>query len=294
MIRKALLVLVLALILVFLGSWIAGSLLLSRPRDRGPADLRPAAGIEEVGFAASDGVKLRGWWWPGRDPERAVILLHGWRADRLQMLPRARWLHEYGYSVFLFDFRGCGASEGRTTLGFDERRDVEAAIDLLRERQKVKETILIGESQGAAAAVMAVDHWEGVKGAVLELLFDRFENAVRERVRRLAGPLEPAVSPLLLWQVHPRLGFSPDDLSPIDSLRRARCPLLLGFGARDSTITPRAAASLFGAAPPPATIWILQQAGHTDLFRFDRKAYEEKVGSFLGETLGPPDKGCKG
>src|SRR5439155_18183115 len=139
--------------------------------------------IQEVRFTAGDGVALRGWWLPGRDTERAVVLLHGWKADRLQMLPRAKWLHRLGYSVLLFDFRGCGESGGRSGLGYDERLDVEAALKFLREEKKVRQTALLGESLGAAAAVMAVDRWEGVRGAVLELLYDRLEHAVRARIR---------------------------------------------------------------------------------------------------------------
>lgn len=286
--RTFLLVAGAALALAACAVWLAGTLLLHP--DHRSAIPAPVRGVETVGFAASDGVALKGWWWPGRDPERAVLLLHGLHADRLQMLPRAKWLHESGYSVLLFDFRGCGESGGSATFGYRERLDVEAALSFLREQRGIRETVVIGQSSGAAAALMAVDAWtEGMKGAVLESPFDRLDNAVRNRVRQVAGPLEPVLSPLLLIQIPPRLGFSAEDLAPLEAIHRGRCAVLLGFGGLDPSVTPRLPGAFFKEAPYPATIWVLQKAGHTDLHRFDPKSYEAKVGEFLRNTLGPAE-----
>jgi len=289
LLRTFLIVAGIALALSACAAWIAGTLLL-HPDHRSTIPA-PTRGVEAIGFTASDGVALKGWWWPGRDPERAVLLLHGLRADRLQMLPRAKWLHESGYSVLLFDFRGCGESGGLATFGYRERLDVEAALRFLREQRGVRETVVIGQSSGAAAALMAVDAWtEGMKGAVLESPFDRLDNAVRIRMQRALGPLEPALSPLLLIQIPPRLGFSAEDLAPLEAIHRGRCAVLIGFGGRDPFVTRRLPGAFFREAPYPATLWVMQKAGHTDLHRFDPKSYQEKVGEFLGKTLGPADR----
>ncbi len=275
-----------ALGLAVCAAWLAGTLLL-RTGHRS-AIPPPPDGAEAVGFTASDGVPLKGWWWPGRDPGRAVVLLHGLRADRMQMLPRAKWLHESGYSVLLFDFRGCGESGGSATLGYRERLDVEAALAYLRDGQGVRDTALIGQSLGAAAALMAVDAWgEAMKGAVLESPFDRLDNAVRIRVRRRAGSLEPLLSPLLLAQIRLRLGFRPEEVAPLEAIHRGGCAVLIGFGGRDPYLGGETPGAFFARAPYPATLWVMQKAGHTDLHRFDAKSYEEKVGGFLRDSLGP-------
>jgi uncharacterized protein len=285
MLRKTLIVAVLLVILAAAGAWGAGSFALHSFRQPWN-EVTPAHGIEPVRFATSDGVDLKGWWWPGADSTRAVVLLHGLGANRLQMLPRAKWLHEAGYSVLLFDFRGCGGSGGKSTLGFAERHDVEAALKFLGENKGVQQMALVGKSMGAAAAVMAVESWAGVRAAVLESLYDRLESAVRARVRSRVGWLEPAVSPLLLWQVSPRLGFSPEDLAPVQSIGKARCPVLLGYGGKDRTVPPAAIRALFAAGPYPTTLWVLQKAGHEDLLRFDPESYKAKVGEFLAKNLG--------
>jgi uncharacterized protein len=287
MLRKTLIAAVLLVILAAAGAWVAGSVALHSFRQPWK-EVTPAQGIEPVSFVTSDGVALKGWWWPGQDSTRAVVLLHGLGANRLQMLARAKWLHETGYSVLLFDFRGCGESGGKSTLGFAERHDVEAAIKFLREKKAVKQMAIVAQSMGAAAAVMAVEHWADVRGAVLEGLYDRLDNAIRTRVGSRVGWLEPVMTPPLLWQVRPRLGFFPEELAPVKYIGKASCPVLLGYGGKDRTVQPSSIRALFTAGPYPTTLWVLQQAGHEDLYHFDPAAYKAKIGEFLGQTLGSP------
>ena len=239
----------------------------------------PPVGSQEVSFTASDGVRLEGWWWPAQQRSDAVLLLHGAGANRLEMLARATWLHDEGYAVLLFDFRGCGRSGGRGDAGFTERLDVSAALAFLKER--ADRVILVGKGMGAAAAVMAVADWKSARAAVLEQMMDRFGDAVRLRLRRGLGPLEPFLSPLVLLQVRPRLGFEPGEFAPVEKLGQSPCPVLLGFGGKDETMASSAAGELFRAGPYPTTLWILQNAGNEDLYDFNPSAYKKKLREFL-------------
>jgi uncharacterized protein len=287
MLRNTLIAVVLLAILGVVAVWIAGSIALG-PTGQPWRRVTPPAGVEEVAFTATDGVELKGWWWQGRDSTRAVVLLHGFRSNRLQMFRRMQWLHDAGYASLIFDFRGCGESGGTGTLGFAERLDVGAALRFVRDAKHVPNAAIVGQGMGAAAAVMAVDQWGSVRGAVLERVYDDLEDAIRVRVGVRIGSLEPAVSPLFLWQVRPRFGFSPQDLSPVRFIGKAGCPVLLAYGGKDDTLSVSMARSLFAAGPSPTTLWSLQRAGHEDLNHFDPKAYQEKIGGFLNETLGPP------
>src|SRR2546426_5396391 len=247
------------------------------------------AGTEEVHFRADDGVALRGLWMPGKDPVRAVILLHGFGADRRAMLARAKWIHESGYSALLFDLRGCGKSGGgKAAYGYAERLDVEAAVRFLTGDRKVHHVVLLGRSVGGAAALMAVDRWRSVRGVVLESVYARFEEAVRIRVRARSGYLEPIVSGLLLGQVRLRYGFDPAKLAPVDAIRRIPCPSLIVAGGRGPLRGPAEAGLMFSAAPSPSTLWILPEAGHVGLYRVGMDEYRKRVGEFLRTTLGPP------
>ena len=86
---------------------------------------------KDISFVTEDGIRLKGWWIPVRGSDKVVIQLHGHSGSidpDIQYLPE---LHQHGYHVLMFDFRGHGRSEGKVvTFGYLERRDVLAAVQL--------------------------------------------------------------------------------------------------------------------------------------------------------------------
>jgi pimeloyl-ACP methyl ester carboxylesterase len=72
-----------------------------------PADL---AG-RDVEFE-SHGATLCGWFVPFEQRRGVIVLLHGVRGNRLQMVGRPRFLHRAGYSALLYDSRAHGESGG--------------------------------------------------------------------------------------------------------------------------------------------------------------------------------------
>ena len=113
--------------------------------------------IEPVEFHSADGTRLAGWLAAGERDE-AVVLLHGYRCDRQEVLPHADMLYGAGFTVLLFDFRNRGESGGAfVSLGYHERDDVRAAIAHLKSRTGLRASRigLLGLSQGGAAAILA-------------------------------------------------------------------------------------------------------------------------------------------
>ena len=133
-------VLVVPLVLVLIVAWRAGTSL-SAPARRSvgalPTDLRGRA----VEFESASGSTIRGWLIPGERGAGAVVLMHGVRGSRLNMLGRARFLSAAGYTVLLFDFQAHGESGGsRITTGYLESRDARAALDFVRAQAPPIET----------------------------------------------------------------------------------------------------------------------------------------------------------
>lgn len=98
--KHALLVLVLVLALIGLAVGGIGEVL-SKPSDHligpAPADLMAT----QVTLRTRPDEVVSGWFIPGKPARGAVLLLHGVRADRRQMIDRARFLSGDGYSVLL-------------------------------------------------------------------------------------------------------------------------------------------------------------------------------------------------
>ena len=108
--------------------------------------------VEEVTITADDGVKLAAWLLP-RAGAPAVVLLHGYPAEKADMLPIAAALAPR-FTVLLLDQRYFGQSGGRaTTIGFRERGDLRRAIDVLADRG-FREVGVFGFSLGGAVALL--------------------------------------------------------------------------------------------------------------------------------------------
>ncbi|MBI4940100.1 MAG: alpha/beta hydrolase [Actinobacteria bacterium] len=230
---------------------------------------------------------VRGWLVPGRAGAPAVLLLHGLRSDRRAMVPRARWLHAQGYTTLLVDLQSHGESDGEhPTFGRLESRDVAAAVAYLRAEAPGRPVGVVGVSLGGAATVLA-DPPLDVQAVVLESVYADFGTAVENRLRLRLGPAGPPLSGLLVAQLPLRLGFSADDLRPVDRISGLRAPVLLCRGDTDRHATLAEAKALYAAAPEPKALWVVPGAAHVDLYDADPAAYRARVGDFLGQYLGP-------
>src|SRR5437660_75350 len=78
--------------------------------------------VESITFTTTDEQTLSGWLVPADDRKKAIVLLHGFTGNRKQVLPRARFFREQGYTALLYDARACGESTGdAVTFGYRER-----------------------------------------------------------------------------------------------------------------------------------------------------------------------------
>ena len=70
-------------------------------------------GHRDVWFNSRDGVRLNGWLFRARDPNAPLIVwCHGNAGNITDRAPTAAELARRGITVFLFDWRGYGRSEG--------------------------------------------------------------------------------------------------------------------------------------------------------------------------------------
>lgn len=135
--------------------WLAGSVL-TAPARSAVGDLPGGMSGRGVVFQSGSGATLRGWLLPGERGAGAVVLMHGIRGSRAQMLSRARFLRAAGYGVLLFDFQAHGESTGgRITAGYLESRDARAAVELARASFPGEKIGVLGVSLGGAAALLA-------------------------------------------------------------------------------------------------------------------------------------------
>lgn len=242
-----------------------------------PADLN----AEPVNFESDSGASVHGWWCPVRNSRGAVLLLPGIRANRLSMVDRARFLHLAGYSVLLIDFQATGETKGdRITFGWKESRDTIAAVNFIRNAEPASRVAVIGSSLGGVATLLATPPLK-LDALILEAVPPTIEIATRNRLENYLGLLGRFAAPVLLKQLHVRLGISADDLRPIDHIADVGCPVFIMSGEKDRSTRPEDIETLSSRAQSPKQLWFVPKAGHVDLHKAAGAEYESRVLAFL-------------
>lgn len=230
------------------------------PADRGLA-------FEDVSFTASDGTRLHGWYVSGTS-DVTWLWFHGNAGNIADRLDALAALHRnLGVTIFIFDYRGYGKSEGRPS----ERGmylDGEAALAYLRSRPDVNadKVVLYGRSLGCAVAVeMASRH--GAYALVLESPF----TSIRAMARR-TFPVPPA------WLLVK---------SRFDSLSKMRgitAPLLVVHPENDEVVPIAMGWEVHEAAGGSKRFFVAEGALHNDQHLADGDPYFAALRDFLASV----------
>src|SRR5215510_3898601 len=92
---------------------------------------------EDVEVVSPDGLKLEGWFVPSQNG--AVIMMqHGYKSTRQEMLNEAEMMHRHGYGILLTTVRAHDHSEGEMiTFGMNEVKDLDAWYQYLITRPDI-------------------------------------------------------------------------------------------------------------------------------------------------------------
>lgn len=274
--------------------WVFSAILFLRNTvlPRLPLAITPAAlnlPFESVTFKATDGVLLGGWKLPPDAEGPWVVLCHGVGSNRADLLETAAALRKAEFGVFLFDFRGHGDSQGRTTsFGWTEQRDLEGALAYLGQQPEVpaRPYGLYGISMGGAVGLMVAARDERI-GAVAA---DSPYTTLEETLGRHLTLMYPLPKLPFLWFINAtyrlRFGAWPGRISPLESAAALRPrPLLLIQGGQDPRMPPEGARRIFKHAGQPKELWIIEGAGHLEGYSLDPAAYHARLIAFFRSSL---------
>lgn len=224
---------------------------------------------QEVWFPASDGVELNGWFLPGtRSPELPLVLLfHGNAGNLSDNVEYLRLLHDSGFPLFIFDYRGFGKSGGDALHEKDLYRDARGALAYLERRGWSHDRIIFfGQSLGAAVALQMTLE-KRPAGLVMESSFTSMTDMVKH-ISRVA---------------YYTVGWWSIDLplDNLDKIAQARVPLLLIHGDRDVVVPVTMARRLFARASAPKMLHIVAGGGHCNAYQVAPYSYLAAWRSYL-------------
>ncbi len=244
-----------------------------------PADVLPGLEVREVRFSADDGVTLEGWLVPSVNGA-AVVLVHGFGANREELAFEAQALVAKGFGVLLLDLRAHGRSQGdRTTFGDRERADVRAAMTVLG--LPPARIGLLGFSLGATAVARAAALTPHPGAVLLAGATTSITDFCADEAKGWGWFDAPLAVALLR-----RDGLDVDGLAAVRRVRELEgTPLLIVHGALDPVSPVRRAQQLFDAADVPKRLLVLDGAGHGHYGASSPVEYAAALTAFFEEAL---------
>lgn len=220
---------------------------------------------DEVDFVAVDDVKLNGWFIPKEDHIGVLLFCHGNAGNISHRLETIRIFHDLGLSVFIFDYRGYGQSQGKLSEK-GTYLDVEAAWRYLTEIRMIKpsDIIVFGRSLGGSIAAYIAK--EENPGALI------LESAMTS-VPDVAAKIYPFLPVRLLARF---------EYNTIDYVREVSCPVLVIHSPDDEIIPYENGRRLFEAANEPKRFLELT-GGHNEGFMLAGDYYSDGLQDFLSQ-----------
>jgi abhydrolase domain-containing protein 17 len=216
---------------------------------------------EIIKLTTSDGARISAVFLPNEIAEYTILFSHGNAEDLGTVGLRLRQLHEVGFSVLGYDYRGYGTSEGRPSESA-VYKDIDAAFEYLTTQRKIPpdRIILDGWSLGGAVAADLASR-RPVAGLVLESAF---------------------VSAFRVVTVVP-VPF--DKFNTLSKVKSVTCPILVIHGRDDNVIKFWHGKKLFDAANEPKQSFWIDNAGHGDLSLASGGGYEVALRNFVNSLL---------
>lgn len=247
------------------------------------------APYERVTVRSYDNLRLVGKLYEGEPGAPLILFFHGYRSTAERDASGGFQLcREKGWHILMVDERALGESEGKEiTFGIRERFDCQTWAEYAAKRFGPETPIFIwGISMGASTVLMASElpMPESVKGIVADCGFDTPSAIIKETARRRKMPAE-----LSGWFVGlgARIfgGFRMDEASALDSVTRARLPILLIHGEEDEIVPFEMVYAIKESCASPVEILTVPGAAHGISWYVDMPTYQEALIRFMEENM---------
>lgn len=195
--------------------------------------------------------------WKAQDEKYLILYFHGNNLDIGHLDKIADEFNSKGYSVLAMDYRGYGLSQGQVSevnAYQDSQIVYQYALSL---GYKPEEIIILGRSVGSGVAT---------------------ELAVKNPTKALIL-ISPFTSVYRVMTKYPLMLF--DKFNNLAKINRLTQPLLIIHGNKDVIIKPWHSQSLFEEYQGRKQRYVVQQAGHNDIWSYDLNLLFDQIEEFL-------------
>ena len=215
-----------------------------------------------------------------------ILYLHGNSSSRMEGLGNLTLLLNLGINLFVFDFPGCGLSEGEyISLGYHEKNDVKIVMDFLEKIPGVGNIGIWGRSMGAATTLLYAYTDPRVKAICLDSPFERFEKLAEELVIKqinLPRFLISGALKIIKSTVKSKNGLDISKLNPIEVVEKTFQPAIFVHAINDELIKVEHSINLFNNYGGPKSLKCCDTGGHNSK---RSKVVKNEIGEFFKKYL---------
>ncbi|XP_042064777.1 uncharacterized protein LOC121808376 isoform X2 [Salvia splendens] len=219
-----------------------------------------------------------------------VIYCHGNSGCRTDASEAAVILLPSNITVFALDFSGSGLSGGEhVTLGWNEKDDLKAVVNYLREDGNVSLIGLWGRSMGAVTSLMYGAEDPSIAGMVLDSPFSDLVDLMMElvdtyKVRLPKFTVKFAIQ-YMRKAIQRKAKFDIMELNTIKVAKSCFVPVLFGHAIEDDFIQPHHSDSVFDAYVGDKNIIKFEGDHNSPRPQF----YFDSISIFFNNVLQPPE-----
>lgn len=243
--------------------------------------------FQDITLQTDDGLTLQAVFLENEMPNgKTIILSHGYKGNKEQMLGITKFYYEQGYDILKPDARGHGDSEGDYIgYGWHDRFDYLQWIDFLVEKKGTESIILHGFSMGAATVLMTAgeDVPKEVKGVIADSGYTSVNEELAHQMKHLYNLPSFPLLHVTSMVTKLRAGYTFEEASTIDQVKKSEVPIFIIHGEDDELVPTEMAERLYETAPGIKELWIVPNATHTDGYTVAEKEYQKRIKKFIEE-----------
>ncbi|HJR79041.1 MAG TPA: alpha/beta hydrolase [Anaerolineales bacterium] len=244
--------------------------------------------FEDVPVTSADGLTLVGWFIPSQN-DAVVILQHGYKSTREELLNEAEMLYRHGYGSLLTTVRAHDHSEGEMiTFGMREVQDMDAWYQYLLTRDDIDPNRIgmLGNSFGGMLVIQYAAQNEDIKAIVAVSAFSSLADTVSTSVTHFTDLPAFPFAPLIVYWAEQETGYKLEDVDATKWIAQiSPRPVFLMQGGADVVISPESGHRLHNAAGEPKELWFEHDLGHVGFDSEMAVEFERRVVEFFDRYL---------
>ena len=243
----------------------------------------------EMQIRSYDGLTLKGRYYEKEKGLPIELQVHGYRGDSDRDLSGAIFrAFAVDRNALIIDHRASGRSEGKViTFGVKETRDclswINHAVSVFGEDVRLH---LTGISMGAATVLMASgeDLPQQVKGVLADCPYSSAKRIIKKVIRGLGLPAD-LLYPFVRLGARIFGGFDPNRAEPVETVKKARVPIILYHGDADGFVPCEMSEELYAAIASEKKQFIkVAGADHGIAYSVDKEYYLKTLNEFIDEN----------